>query len=242
MNVEEYMFKWIEIQEELEAHPDIQVLNWAWNTSTYTLEELQEKEKQASLSLPNTVKEFYTLADGLQLKWIHKQHPQFKEEEQEFMGTSFPQGEFSRDEVYSGCINILPFDLLLTTNWKDISTDWRQSSESLKEMVINGQKTTKAELFTKLFPFDHYGNGATAAFYVSEADFGVMLSTQYFTDFSSYPLIDFETYLKLIQLDYGLFRKRAFRFDKLRYIPLNENDSLNIDSYASIDNFEYYFS
>ncbi|WP_299455520.1 hypothetical protein [uncultured Microscilla sp.] len=241
MDIEEYIFDWMDISDKLKDNSNTLLLNWSLNTTVYSVEEIGRKENELNLTLPTVLKQFYSLTDGFQLRWIHRNHPQFKDEEYTFDYSVSPLDLFSDDFSYSGCVNILPFDMVFNTDWNEVWSGWRENSSYSKKISVNGKKMAQGELFSKLYPFDFYGNGSTAAFYIDEQDFGVMLSTQYFLDFDSYPMIDFEAYLQMIQSDYGLYRKRAFCFDKLRYNDhlTKEINTLDIEMYDSISQFEF---
>jgi hypothetical protein len=130
--MEEYFKRFLEMVEELKMMPHVQVTNFELfdPASTY---EITATEESLGFLLDNDIKDFYTISNGLQLKWIHKKNPKFNSDQHRYQKDGFdfiePLEWYGSED---GCINILPLRMIfLEQNWGDIVWSYRDEGQSI---------------------------------------------------------------------------------------------------------------
>ena len=69
--MEDYFARFLDMVETLESAPYIQVLNFELFEPAKP-QDISKIEEMLGCSLDSSMKDFYMVSNGLQLKWIHK--------------------------------------------------------------------------------------------------------------------------------------------------------------------------
>ncbi|MEM7183520.1 MAG: hypothetical protein AAF518_21610 [Spirochaetota bacterium] len=108
--------RFAEKKQSLQQHPDVVITHYSVGEPAIK-SEIALFEEYAGVPLPSELREFYSLANGLTLRWVNKTSPSGQEELEKHQGKDI--GYFTHDYFYPPeCINILPIGQLFTERWE----------------------------------------------------------------------------------------------------------------------------
>jgi hypothetical protein len=206
--VEEYFARFLEMVEELNSTPYIQVLNFELFKPARP-QDISNIEEMLGCPLVNSIKNFYMLSNGLQLKWIHKENPSFDARQHCYKEGGFdylePMEWYGPED---GCINILPLQVaFVEQDWDDIV--WSYTSEG-KSLEFGGSAHNLLELMQRVKPLDIFSKSSGMVFLLEEgvANPKVLLTQDHFAEVGSSRITHFSSYLEFILHHWGLVAER----------------------------------
>lgn len=208
MEMEDYLIRFLEIENELEKHPKVALMNFYLNETGYR-EQIDVEAEKLPFPLPKSVKDFYYHVDTLQLRWMYKGSPDYEPEMYDFRESYFDPTYVWDDElVITGCINILSFKDVFFHNWME--TDFKKQFKVQKKVRFLGKEMDGEDFYSRLFPFDFFNWNHAAAFYFDQdtEDLLVLIAFDQFADFQHSVITDFESYLEMILHKRGLISAR----------------------------------
>ncbi|MGF1488882.1 MAG: hypothetical protein ACFBSE_17495 [Prochloraceae cyanobacterium] len=206
--MEEYFSRFLEMVEELKSSPYVQVLNFELFEAVEP-KVITRVEEILRCNLDTSIKDFYQISNGLQLKWIHKKNPEFDSEEHYYREEGFdylqPIEEYGLED---GCINILPLQVtLFEQNWSDIVWSYEDEGYSVE---FCGAIHDRLALMQRLKPLDIFSKSEAMAFLIEEGigNPKVILVQDHFAEVEDSRITDFRSYLDFILHYRGLIAER----------------------------------
>ncbi|WP_299455516.1 hypothetical protein [uncultured Microscilla sp.] len=239
MDIEQYIISWLEAEDDLRAHKKVDVIECNIDQNDYE-KTLLENLSKLQLNISQDIIDFYKYLNGIQLCWIHKDHPNYSSAISESITYHFEPQEFVFESfVCSGYVNILPFEEVFFTQWDEL----KQLSTLRKPVNFNGKNIPASDFYNSIYPFDVFGLYHTSAFFLdsSSKEVWVIFSFGDFKDFSESVITDFESYLFMILYKRGLLkaRKKYYQHGKVQRLiktPANIwsiRDIPNLDTYQN---------
>jgi hypothetical protein len=185
MNYREELTK---LKNELKGDKDIRLINYDIMAG---IGEAMLSELGTRFVLPEEVKAFYRVTNGLRVRWEKKGHPAMGEAE--------------------GVINILPLEQSLLKDWEGFL--WFAFEEKYP-VEYQGKVLNMLDLKKALRPFDLYQEDLTVAFYLEDVGLSVMLGRDHNADFISYAPAEFGEYMRFLFGSRGSVEGRSHFFKK----------------------------
>jgi len=211
---------------ELEARDDIVLLNWDVGEPA-TKDAIASVEKHLGSPLPASIRDIYLQADGLSLRWIHRDNPVFDAKKHRrgkgrlvpgfVRKAPIPEGlDVTRNSgADDGCICILPVrEAFVDADWEGMLYF---DDETDDEKMKFGRKSYGHLAFHRaLRIFDFFSYYEMAAILMLEKSLPVIVGTDHGADWSA-PATDFESYWEFVLSQYGSVHARSEAFIKSRY-------------------------
>ena len=109
--MEDWFVRLLEMVEELKARADVEVLGFTL-CDPITLSEVRVIEERLGAVLPDDIRAFFDISNGMQLKWIHKENPKYDPTKHKPSDAGFdwlaPLDWYAPDDA---CINMLPLQM-----------------------------------------------------------------------------------------------------------------------------------
>ncbi|MEM9823907.1 MAG: hypothetical protein AAF985_22675 [Bacteroidota bacterium] len=208
MDMEDYLLRFLEIEDQLSEHDQVALLNGYMNDVGYGAQIDTEIEK-LPFSLPKTIRDFYYHIDTLQLRWLHKRSSEYQGEKHDQRAYYFdPFNIWYEDFVVTACINILSFEQVFLYDW--MNEKFKVQYEFQKKIRFKNKEFTGEEFYSRLYPFDLFHPEHAAAFYFDKENdkWLVLTAIDQFADFHHSVVTDFESYLEMILHQRGLVSSR----------------------------------
>lgn len=206
--MEEYFARFLDMVEELKSEPYIQVLHFELFEAAKP-QDISKIEEMLGCSLDSSIKDFYMVSNGLQLKWIHKQNPRFDSKHH-----CYREGGFDFLEplewygLEDGCVNILPLQMaFVEQDWGDIVWSYADEEQSIE---FGGTTHNLLELMQGMKPLDLFSKSSAMVFLVEEgvANPKVLLAQDHFADVESSRITNFDSYIEFVLHHWGLVEER----------------------------------
>ena len=202
---------------ELEARDDVVLLNWDVGEPASS-DALASVERHLAFPLAPTIRDIYRQADGLSLRWIHRDNPVFDPKEHRRVKGRLVPGFVRKAPVPEGlsvihnsgaddgCICLLPVrEAFIDARWRDmIYFDWMTDEEkSDRDEKSYGLLSFRRSL--RIFDFFSYYE--MAAVITLEESLPVIVGTDHGADWEG-PAADFQSYWELVLAHYGSVQAR----------------------------------
>jgi hypothetical protein len=204
--MQEYLERFRAMVEELRLLPFVEVVKFEMPLPA-TEEDLEAVEKRLGAPLAGPLRDFYGLANGLELRWRIK--PDLDEKEIKRLqrkSSDYPFELPEQDENPFAYINLLPLrDSIVRRRWKELNVQVEQ------ETFEFGDKTRPYEEFRKsLKPFDLFSLYDCMAFQIEKgnSDPTVLLLSDYYIEWNNSRLTDFASYLEMLLVTRGIVQAR----------------------------------
>jgi hypothetical protein len=161
--------------------------------------------------VPRSFFDLYTIANGLHCTWDSLNSNSVKSPK---ISSFKPLTPIFNEWYHDGCINILPLEEIFNEeNWK--GQVWFDGDAKYEGEFVDGRKNLLA-IKKSIFPFDLFSTVNCTAFYISKKDktCPFFFTQDYYVDFNSSFLTDFETYLEFLIYSKGEIQKRKKVFNK----------------------------
>lgn len=212
--MEEWFNRFLDMVENLKNNPEIVVTNFSIFDPITDLD-IDRVEGIAGSKLDPTIKDFFTLSNGLQLKWIHKKNPQYDANSHQPTDSGFDWLQpLEWYGVEDGCINILPLQVsLLDQEWGEIV--WSYEDEGQRIEFAN-QEYDLLLLLQNVKPMDIFSKSSSMAFLLSKSSGNpqILLAQDHFADIESSIVTNFISYLEFLLHHYGMVEKRTDIFSE----------------------------
>jgi hypothetical protein len=169
---------------------------------------LAEVEDVLGMPLGESIKDFFKLTNGLQLRWILKSSPAFDPEKHRFTPEPFdwllPWDDYLPD---TGLVNVLPLEEIFLRDWKGFV--WF-GSEAKRRNRFLGVEYNGLSFKKSIKPFDAFNKFYSMAFFVGDrqSDPKVILGEDHLADFASSRVTNFESYLEFLLATKGIVAER----------------------------------
>jgi hypothetical protein len=166
------------LAQEIAANNQLQLLSF-YLAPPAPASEVERFQTQIGVSFPPDLLDYYSLCNGLQLRWIRKDNPAYSVEEfGQFHAGSVPFSDITDDSGrIEGSVYILP----ISETFGNRGKYYRPTSLHRNKTILLDQQPTEYEKFeSQLFPFDFFhpknnvgilihGSGTHLAFGTSES-------------------------------------------------------------------------
>jgi len=207
--------------EELEARDDIVLLNWDVGEPASN-DAFASVENHLGAPLPAPIRDIYRQADGLSLRWIHRDNPVFKPETHQRVQGRLVPGFVSKEPIPKGldvidnsgaddgCICLLPVrEAFIDADWEDMNYfDW-MTDEEKEERDHKSYGVLSYRRALRIFDFFSFYE--MAAVLTLEKSLPVIVGTDHGADWSG-PSLDFQSYWEFVLSYYGSFQARTEAF------------------------------
>ena len=202
--MEDYFIQFLEMVEELKSKPYIQILNFELfnGASAYDIAMVEEA---IGCELDSSIKEFYQISNGLQLKWIHKNNPSYDPKKHFYEEGCFedPLEWYGPED---GCINIESVETFLE-DWDSIV--WFDEDEGY---TIEFDKVLydSLDFFKSIKPLDIFSKSQSMVYFARQgiSNPKVLLAIDHFADLEYSRTTNFKSYLQFILETWGLVDER----------------------------------
>lgn len=202
MNFDNYISK---LEKELSESDKIELISFhRFKPVTNSL--YADYCEKFQLFLPQILADFYTVSNGLQVRWRKKNKPKSYEKEIAESGNPF-KWNWPAEHYWQldGLINLLPLEQFLFGIYKDFM--WFDFEEKYSINFLNN--TINLQKFKQsLRPFDVYDKYYTVAAYATIDAFHILLGDDHNADFLHYPAITAEKYFEMLFLSKGEIKQR----------------------------------
>jgi|GEM_PF-4659300 len=167
-------------------------------------------EDTLGCSLDPSIKDFYKLSNGLQLKWIHKNTPEYDAIQHHYCEKGFdflnPLEWYGCED---GCINILPLQLaLVEQDWSDFV--WSYADERY-DIEFGGATHNLLEFRQRIKPLDLFSKSEAMAFLIEKhvSNPKVLPTQDHFAEATHSKITNLSSYLEFVLHHWGLVRERS---------------------------------
>lgn len=188
-----------ELIASLSEDPTIEVI---WSS-------IEDGTNLGNSSLPNDLVEFYTQINGLQLVWLKKTNPFFKDKSYKKRSQPFSWLEMWEDDfAYDGSIMLLPYDISFGNSWEN--KVWYKAEERYSTS-FRGKKMSMLEFKKRIIPFDLFNRYYSVSYFKNDPDLDhpLLLGQDFGADYTSSKLYTLKEYLKLLISTKGHVKSRA---------------------------------
>ena len=202
MDFESYILK---LKDDLTANDKIELISFHCSEPV-SKEQYAACLQRFKLFIPQVVADFYSVCNGLQVRWRKKKKENLYEEEIKAAGNSF-KWDWPAEHYWQldGLINILPLEQFLFGEYKDFM--WFEYEEKYNINFMNNQINLR-EFKQRLRPFDVFDKYYTVAGYATTDAFYMLLGDDHNADFMHYVPISAEKYFEQLFLTKGAVKKR----------------------------------
>jgi hypothetical protein len=207
--------------KDLEARNDIVLLNWDVGEPASN-DAIASVEMHLGFPLPASIRELYRQADGLSLRWIHRDNPAFDAKRHHrvqgrlvpgFVSKApIPQGldVIDNSGADDGCICLLPVrEAFVDAGWENLLYfDWMTDEEKQDR---DGKTYGLLSFRRSLRIFDFFSYYEMAAFFTLEQSLPVIVGTDHGADWDGLA-VDFEAYWEFVLAHYGSVHARSEAF------------------------------
>lgn len=195
MDAEAYVLEFLALGDRLRAHENVALTNFYVGDGAPT-EALEEAEVALGRPLPRAVRALYAAADGLQLRYILRDHPDFEPGRYDRNEGAFEPCYPGEEELLvSACVNVVPLGVLVDPGACDVPfRGWTDAPVHILEETYDA-----ADFFDRLFLFDYFHEVLDAALFLGRNDRAfVLLSSGHHALHPSSRPIDVESYLRFV--------------------------------------------
>ncbi len=163
-------------------------------------------QSKIQLFIPKTIADFYSVSNGLQVRWRKKNKAYPYKKEIAESGNPF-KWNWPVEHYWQldGLINILSLEQFLFGDYKDFM--WFDFEQKYNIIFLNNP--INLQQFKKsLRPFDVYDKYYTVAAYATNSEFQILLGDDHNADFLHYPPISIEKYFEKLFLTKGEIKQR----------------------------------
>ena len=207
--------------KELEARDDIVLLNWDVGEPASS-DAIASVEKHLGFPLPASIREIYRQADGLSLRWIHRDNPVFDAKQHRRVQGRLVPGFVSKAPIArgldvidnsgadDGCICLLPVrEAFVDADWEDmLYFDWMTDAEKQDR---DDKSYGLLSFRRSLRIFDFFSYYEMAAVPTLEKSLPVIVGTDHGADWDG-RTVDFEAYWEFVLAHYGSVHARSEAF------------------------------
>lgn len=203
--MEKIVYNFLELADELEADPDMELIKF----ETYrgvSEADIEHCEQLVGMKLSQEVQEFYKITNGFQLIWQSRDSKDSDFGKHSWIPGAKPP-DYSTQHI--GCINIWPLNDVFDKDW---SEDIYFQEDKSNFSDFKGSSISTYEIKKKFFPFDLYSRYSCFGFFClgdKEVD-RVVLSQDYYIDFSYSKPVTFKSYLEFLLVTKGKVSFRKF--------------------------------
>lgn len=198
-----YLNEFNAMVEEIKNHQELVLLN-THVCPPVTQAEIDEVQEELGFQLEPSILDFYKQANGLSLRWIHKENPNYEPEEYTYSDKFMSHFDvIDNNGEEDGCICILPLKkMLVGINWKD-HLYFDDDDEDKKEFM--GKSYDSLEFDRSLRPFDYFNFYNMAAFFIKEktAPLPVIMGDDHGACFDDSLITSFQSYMNFVLAHYG---------------------------------------
>jgi hypothetical protein len=203
---------------EIEAHPHLRVYKFKVNPPAGA-ESFAEVERRLGARLAKPIRDFYSEADGLELRWGLKKG--LSEEELDKVADRYddytpPEDEEpnEREDPFAR-INLLPLeDAFYRRKWKVLA----EGGEAGDTFEFQKKTHNRREFGRRLRPFDEYSTYDCMAFLLEEGvgDPKALLLSDHYVEWDGSRLTDFASYMEMIIATRGIVEARSDVYGEYR--------------------------
>jgi SMI1 / KNR4 family (SUKH-1) len=204
---------------ELEARKDVVLLNWDVGKPA-SADAIARVEKHLGFPLPESIRDIYRQADGLSLRWIHRDNPVFDPKKHRrvkgrlvpgfVMKKRLPEGFSVIDNsgADDGCICLLPIrETFIDADWGElVYFDWMTDKEKSDQGSYGLLSFSRS-----LRIFDFFSYYEMAAVLTLEKSLPVIVGTDHGADWTG-SAGDFQSYWEFVLAHYGSVQARSEAF------------------------------
>lgn len=198
-----YLERFNKLVAELKAHPKVEVLTYH-TFQPVRVQEIEKIEQQIGFKLDETIKQFYSETNGLQLRWILMSNEDFDAAVHVFSEVILAWDCAMVDyRPEDGCIMILPIESIFEANFDHIKP-------SIAEVISIADTTyTLPDFYKKIKPFDQFSYYCDMAFFVDKDNQQrVLMGDEQHLCYTDSHLTNFESYLEFLLATKGVCQKR----------------------------------
>jgi hypothetical protein len=206
--MENYLDRFATMVEELKSCSDKLVLLNYNLFEPASVAAVANVESKLGFSLDESVKDFFCLSNGLQLRWILKNDPNYNPETHRFSSEPFdwldPWRSYLPD---TGLINILPLEEIFFNEWKDYV--WSPADAAVPERFL-GVEYNGVFFGKNIKPFDAFGKFYSMVFFIGDKnrEYKVVMGDDHLADFKNSKVTNFESYLEFLLATRGIVEER----------------------------------
>lgn len=211
-----YKQRFKQLVEELQLHPEVQVLSFC----TYPPvpeDTIIQLENKIGATLPSSLRSFYLETNGLHLRWIFKSNEDFDSHKHTYndqiQDCMYPSQHYLPED---GVVSILPIEKMLDTNWSN-------ELGFEEDLILEGKKYPLVELDKRVKLFDVFNHENAMAFLITDdQEFLVLMASEELTCLSESLVTDIDSYFEFILANKAVLSRRKAFYKKRKKTPISK--------------------